>query len=171
MWRRLFESNTAADRKTRWVNKTPSNLHLLPEICRLFGTDIRFVHILRDPRDVACSVVDRPWGPARHGEVGAWWASKIERGLAFARAHQVPYLEVRFEELVETPAVVLDRIFEFVGEEALGKEVADYHSYGRIPFDLSRIGRWRQDFPSEDREAFIQHCGDLMEAVGYAWAA
>ena len=71
----------------------------------------------------------------------------------------------------EVPREVLDRIFEFVGEEALGKEVAAYHSYGRIPFDLSRIGRWRQDFPSEDREAFIQHCGDLMEAVGYAWAA
>ena len=58
MGHRLFEAHTRIDGKSRWANKTPANLHLLPEICGAFGTDIRFIHILRDPRDVVCSVVD-----------------------------------------------------------------------------------------------------------------
>ena len=63
---RLFHAHLRADKKASWVNKTPANLSILPELTRAFGPRLRFVHILRDPRDVACSVVDRPWGPQSH---------------------------------------------------------------------------------------------------------
>jgi hypothetical protein len=166
---RLFSAHAAADSKPRWANKTPVNLNLLPELTRAFGSHLRFVHILRDPRDVACSVVDRPWGPQSHGEVGAWWSQKIGRGLGFAELSSVPYLEVHFEELVQDPVPVLNRVFHFVAEAPLGEQVVAQHRDGRIPFDLSRIGRWRRDFPTSEREAFMAHCGSLMKQVGYHW--
>ncbi len=165
----LFDAHAAKDQKSRWVNKTPANLHILPELVQAFGPDLRFVHILRDPRDVACSVVERPWGPQRHGDVGALWAGKIGRGIQYAQGSDVHYLEVHFEELVRNPAPVLDRIFSFVGEAPLGTQVANYHADDRIPFDLTRIGRWQSDFPAEERQVFLQQCGVLMDAVGYPW--
>jgi hypothetical protein len=167
---RLFDAHAAKDNKPRWINKTPANLAILPELAQAFGPELRFVHILRDPRDVACSVVDRPWGPQNHGDVGAWWAGKISRGLQFAQNNNIAYMEVHFEELVRNPAPVLNRLFAFVGEAPLGKQVAKRHAEGRIPFDLSRIGRWRSEFPADERQAFLRHCGPLMEHVGYGWA-
>jgi len=168
---RLFNSHTAQDDKVRWANKTPANLAILPELVQAFGSELRFVHILRDPRDVACSVVDRPWGPKLHGEVGAWWAGKIQRGLEFAKTRNLAYMEVHFEDLVRNPGPILNRIFEFVGEAPLGEQVASWHAEGRIPFDLSRVGRWERDFPAEERAAFLAHCGQLMESVGYSWSS
>jgi hypothetical protein len=165
----LFEAHAVQDSKPRWVNKTPANLSIFPELTRAFGRDLRFIHILRDPRDVACSVVDRPWGPQRHGDVGAWWAGKIGRGLQFAYSNDVPYLEVHFEDLVQNPAPVLNEIFQFVNEAPLGEEVAQRHAMGRIPFDASRVGRWERDFPNSERQAFLHHCGKLMDQVGYGW--
>ena len=171
MSRRLFASHARVDNKRAWVNKTPANLQLLPELTAAFGPQIRFIHILRDPRDVACSVVERPWGPSSHSEAAAWWASKIRRGLEYARSHRVPYMEVRFEDLVERPEPVLNRIFEFVGALPQARLAIANQSQGRTPFDASRVGRWRRDFPTQERGDFYRSCGQLMEAVGYRWAA
>ena len=171
MSRRLFDAHARLDNKNAWVNKTPANLQILPELTQAFGSQLRFIHILRDPRDVACSVVERPWGPSAHSQVAPWWASKITRGLEFARSKRIPYVEVRFEDLVSRPEPTLNRLFEFVGALPRAEEAIARQSQGRMPFDASRVGRWRSDFPPAEREAFYRSCGELMKSVGYSLAA
>jgi hypothetical protein len=91
--------------------------------------------------------------------------------MEFAKSNRIPYMEVRFEDLVNRAEPVLNRIFEFVGALPQAKLAIAQQAQGREPFDASRVGRWRSDFPSAQRGDFYRSCGQLMESVGYQWAA
>ncbi len=87
--------------------------------------DARFVHILRDGRDVAASaarafVADRGWRREREipriAELAAHWAQEISR--ARAQARKLPagrWHELRYEELVLRPREVLAELLRFLG--------------------------------------------------------
>ena len=83
-------------------------LHLWP--------NARFVHVLRDPRDVAASCVAMGWAGNPWAGVSRWieaersWAHLVDRTAAENR------LDVRYEELVLHPERVLRRVCEFLGE-------------------------------------------------------
>src|SRR6266545_1616703 len=49
--------------KERWGDKTPIYVRHLPLLATLFG-DARFVHLIRDGRDVTLSYLSVPWGPS-----------------------------------------------------------------------------------------------------------
>lgn len=49
-----------ADADLRLVEKTPRHCHLVPFLARAFP-DAQFLHIIRDGRDVALSLVRQPW--------------------------------------------------------------------------------------------------------------
>lgn len=75
----------------RFCEKTPTNAFLLPFLSRVFP-DARFVHIIRDGRDVAASHLQRPWlradaatsgkrepGGYAYGPWAPWWVAAPER--------------------------------------------------------------------------------------------
>ena len=37
----------------------------------------KFIHMIRDGRDVACSVVLEKWGPDEHFEALEWWRKRL----------------------------------------------------------------------------------------------
>ena len=75
--------------------------------------EARFVHLIRDGRDVALSVLKQPWGPQTIEAAAEKWRSRVLRGRS-----QQPYLgfymEVKFEDLVLHTERELRRICEFV---------------------------------------------------------
>lgn len=128
--------------KRRWAEKTPENLLHLPFLTELFP-DARFIHLTRDPLDVALSTsvvaphrkgisesLERSIKLApglqvensvftatlRHGH----WERKIAAGLA-----GLPVLKISYEELVRSPEAVMRRLLDFVGEP-FDKAVLDY---------------------------------------------
>jgi hypothetical protein len=162
----LFSSHAIADDKKVWVNKTPANLSIAPELHQMFPR-MKFLHCVRDPRDVACSVVDRPWGPQTHEQAGEWWRGKVARGLQWGRSGAGDYMEVSYEALLLKPAAVLDSVFEWLGYPLEGATVVGERIAQGISFDCSRIERWRQDFPKSQYSAFFSACGAEMNSVGY----
>jgi hypothetical protein len=110
---RLFYSSYAASRqKPRWGDKTPFYVLAMPRIARLLE-EAHFVHIIRDGRDVALSVIPLWWGPKSVPEAAAWWAARVRRGRRAGA--DLRYLEVRYEQLVERPETELGRICSFIG--------------------------------------------------------
>ena len=109
---RLFYSSYAAARgKPRWGDKTPFYVLTMPLIAKLLE-EAHFIHIIRDGRDVALSVIPLWWGPGTVPEAASWWAERVRRGRRTGA--DLPYLEVRYERLVEKPEAELRRICAFI---------------------------------------------------------
>lgn len=162
----LFAEHCRQDGKPRWLNKTPAYVHYLPNLLRLFPT-LRFLHCIRDGRDVACSVVSRPWGPRTFEEAAVWWSGKVGPGVQFGREHPDQYLEVHYEKLLQQPAAELQRIFAWLGEPAEDQQIlAQYREKG-LPLDEGRMGGWKQSFSEQDRLTFSRLAGNMLQALGY----
>jgi len=116
--------------KARWGDKTPAYLTNVGEIGAALP-EARFVHIIRDGRDVALSILamperDRPMRNPDSAElVAARWRKRI--GRARDQARDLPhYMELHYEQLVREPEPCLRRVCEFI-ELDFVPEMLDYH--------------------------------------------
>jgi hypothetical protein len=131
----------------RWCEKTPKNvtnvgaiLHALP--------DARFLHVVRDGRDVVTSVYPGRTGYHTSKER---WVRDVSAGLEHRDDPRV--LLVRYEDLVlnfeRTVRVVCDHLGEDCPPEVLAypeHETVGYSEawgHGAIPLHTGSIGRWR----------------------------
>jgi hypothetical protein len=97
----------------------PHNAGCLEMVAGLFPGS-RFIHIIRDGRDVACSLVRKqdsdgnPW--VTFETAHTTWTSHVDLGCEFGRAI-VPgrYFEVRYEDLIADDLAVADELFRFLG--------------------------------------------------------
>ena len=112
--RALFRHCALRDGKTRYGNKTPQAVEAIPRLAQLFP-EARFIHIIRDGRDVAISHIHTVGFMRSVGEVALLWRAAIEQGQNAGRLIGTNrYREVRYEELVESPAQALRPLCEYV---------------------------------------------------------
>ncbi|MEZ5244093.1 MAG: sulfotransferase [Acidimicrobiales bacterium] len=110
---------------TRWGDKTPSYALCVPTIAALLPESV-FVHLVRDPRDVAASYARAGWGPRSMTAAGHAWRSRVAAATAAGRAlGPSRYLEVRYEDLVAEPRTQLEAICRLV-ELAFDPRMLDY---------------------------------------------
>lgn len=112
MFYRLYAKHQG---KPRWGDKTPYNAECMDHIYRLLP-EARFIHLIRDGRDVALSYRDKWFGPGQD-LAGAieFWSGRILRARVQARLlprHVV--LELRYEDLVQAPEDALKRVCQFI---------------------------------------------------------
>jgi hypothetical protein len=114
---RLYETWARREGKPRWGDKTPLYALELPAALTVFpGAQV--VHVVRDGRAVAESLLRQPWGPRTPTRAARMWRRCVEA----ARRDGEPlgperYFEVRFEQLVREPEHELRRLCAFLGEE------------------------------------------------------
>ncbi len=157
----------------RWGWKLPETGHVLPVISRLFP-DARFIHLLRDGRDVAFSPFLAPKAPfwrkiyfnddrilrwrglgmtqrayRSHGHLfnAARWVNSVTLGRGHGARHGERYLEVRYEALVAHPDAELSRIAAFLELDPAVSLLA----HGEIR--AQSVGKWRQESPRRVAEA------------------
>ena len=100
--------------KPRWGDKSTAYLARMPRIQSALP-EARFVHLVRDGRDVALSLAEVSWGTDDLEQAARQWAEGI--GLARRRAARLTpdsYMEARYEDLVSDPEPVLRRICELI---------------------------------------------------------
>lgn len=174
-------------------DKFPGNAVNMRRISALLP-EARFIHIVRDGRDVAVSLRQTWFRPAGdYASCIALWADHI-RAAREQVAPALPYLEVRYERLVREPEPALRRICSFLDlpfhsamlhhheraqerQAEIGDLVIEGLRYdkGRIaelmhtdrpPFATS-IGRWRAAMSIADVVACERAAGDLLDDLGY----
>jgi hypothetical protein len=134
---------TAAAGKRRWAEKTPQNIRHVDWILSRFP-QASVVHIIRDARDVVCSMREHP---DRRWVDGAWqkvfiprplewyarrWLDDTSAGLAWRDDPR--YFEVRYEDLVADPGGVMRHVCEAIGATVDRDWLADVaRSPGRVP--------------------------------------
>ena len=100
--------------KPRWGDKTPGYVKRMRVISEALG-EARFVHLIRDGRDVALSRRRRGMGAEKPiADVADRWRRRIEAARRSARRLRGRYLELRYEELVTDPEPALRRVCDLV---------------------------------------------------------
>lgn len=178
--RAVFEAYARAQSKPRWGDKTPGYVTHLPLLDRIFP-DALFVHVIRDGREVAVSLAERPWGP-RSAIAGAfWWRTKTGAGVRDGRPLPPSrYLEVRHEDLVATPEAALRRICRFLGEEywpsmheygagvALAEEPGDPAGTAHLSKPpTAGLRDWKAGRSERETAAIESVCAPLLDRLGY----
>jgi uncharacterized protein YjiS (DUF1127 family) len=180
----VYETYAAMRGKPRWGDKTPLYMEYLSLFERLFP-EAQFVHLVRDGRDAALSMLDLPEGvvtrtwphPASLRGFACQWRREVRAARALGRrVGPSRYAEVLYERLVADPERELRRICEFAALP-FEAEMLRYHD----DLDVSEkphqqrlraaptagVRDWRRDLPAADARAFEEIAGDLLADFGY----
>jgi hypothetical protein len=112
--------------KPRWGDKTPKHVTRLRRLGGALG-EARFVHLIRDGRDVALSRRRRGMGAGKPmAETAELWRRRIERARAQGRQLRGRYLELRFEDLIADAEPALRAVCALVELDYDGS-MLDYH--------------------------------------------
>lgn len=142
----LFFSNYASRlNKTRWAEKSPNNVFTIDEIFKMYP-DAKFVHVVRDGRDVVISMIQKlKWRPisAIHS-----WLMAVEAGMRFRGDPR--YFEVKYEDLVLENEKTLRALMEFL-EDDFDTTMLEYWKkgdeaflgYGTQPIFTSSVAKWK----------------------------
>ena len=178
----IMESMAEAQGRTRWADSTPAHLQYMRQINRTLP-GARFIHIIRDGRDVALSLAPRGWTRPLPWDRGydllsaAWaWEWQVRRGRKIGTTLKAPYTEVRFESLVRTPDRTLGALASFLDIEldlsalggglgAISRPNTSFDLPGRGRFDP--VGRWRGSISPSTLEEIERTIGPTLTATGY----
>lgn len=113
--RAFFEAYAEGQGKPRWGDKTPAYMLSVQRIGRTLP-EARFVHLIRDGRDVALSQRARALNEQPPPvEQAVRWVKRIRKSREQAATLKGPrYVEARYEDLVREPEATLRRVCEFI---------------------------------------------------------
>jgi hypothetical protein len=169
-------------------DKTPRYVRSIAVLHELFP-EARFVHLIRDGRDVCLSVMNWKKGPHFLGGFvtssdpvstsALWWEWDVRRGSEAGNELKPQlYHEVRYESLVDRPDEVCAGLCRFLDLQ-YDPLMVSFHE-GRIRHKqgldakhawlpvTAGLRDWRQQMPRDDAERFEALAGDLLDELGYA---
>ena len=168
----LLQSEEDLSNVERWCEKTPGNIHFTNRILEHFGSGARFIHKVRDGRNVVTSrhpyhAPDRYWvSPER-------WVRDVEAGRRVEGHPQV--LTVRYEDMVGDYMAMMRNICDFIEEPFARKAFESYPDtaqplrardsqikYPR-PIRSSSHKRWQK----EEHKEVVEHLLHLPKARDY----
>lgn len=105
-------------KKNMWGDKTPHYILKLNQLINLYP-NAKYLYIVRDGRDVALSLLKKPWGPNNIYKCAEQWdeANNSEQQLLLAALKdQGQLLYIKYEELLEKTEQECCRIYDFLGD-------------------------------------------------------
>jgi hypothetical protein len=177
-----FMANADEHGATRWGDKTPIYVRSIP-LLHAMWPDARFVHLIRDGRDVALSYRSLHWGPDTVWAAASKWRHDVTAGIRDGQPLGTDrYLEVRYEELVGDTKAAVRTICTFADlafdERMLDPDVRMGHPtlapeegrafHARSQEEVVAGAReWRTQMAPDDVRRFEAVAGRLLDDLGY----
>jgi hypothetical protein len=174
----FFRVYAEAQGKPRCGNKTPRHVIYIPQLARMFP-EARFIHIVRDGRDVGLSLLDVDDDMPDLHAAARFWRDRVTKARADGETlGTARYIEVRYEDLLDDPEGELRRLCSFVD---LPYDEAMLRYYERIPTMVIGAGEhrklskpptkglrdWRTVLSADEAVAFDAIAGDALASFGY----
>jgi hypothetical protein len=185
---RIFELYGERQGKSLVGDKTPDYVRSIETLHSLWPC-ARFVHVIRDGRDVALSMMDWPkrrpkpgdfatWHEDRVSTAALWWELNVRHGRQAGKllGHHL-YYEVRYESLVTHPADESAALCAFLGVPHSGAMLHFYEAptaadpglearRAHLPVTQG-LRDWTAQLPPQDCERFEAAAGGFLEELGY----
>ena len=185
VYRKLLASKPGA---THVLDKHPPNaMHL--GVIRNQWPNARFIHVLRDGRDVACSMISAAkrigFGARTIPAAAAAWKEYVTAARKGA-AYGEDYLEIRYEDLLRDGGTAYARVLNFCRlphtaewvETTLAGNTFDKMKEARRTGDpgfqsseahyrKGRAGAWQEELSARQRFEFERRAGELLRELGY----
>jgi len=147
------------------------------ELTHMATPNAKYIHIIRDGRDVALSWRQHWNGPWTLSEAAWLWGEHVRRKRVFGAGHPDQYMEVRYEDLLDDEEAVLLKISQFLGlplyedssaDVGLGRLVAEspIMSLGNQPVVKENQGKWKSSMSPEDVALFNHFAGATLRSSG-----
>jgi hypothetical protein len=155
---------------THVIERTPLHALHAKLIAELYP-DAGVVHVIRDGRDVALSMVRRTWwGPESIADAALEWTECVRGGREASSLAR--YAEVRYEDLLADPAAQIESTWNDLGlvpsEEAVETALRELGVARNVePGESIGTGKWREAYSGKDLEAFDRVAGPTMRELGY----
>lgn len=172
----------------RAVEQTPEAAYLVDDVLAAYP-DARVVHIVRDGRDVVCSLLERGWlrqdrvgrddAGIAHGAYARFWVEPVRRD-EFAQVSDARRAAWAWRRYVSAARSAAGEVFELRYEsmaaepEEVGRQLAAYlgASPPLLAAALGRahagsIGRYRHDLTEDQLADVVAEAGDLLRELGY----
>lgn len=186
VYAKILEIKPAA---THLLDKHPGySLHV--RTIRRLLPKARFIHLIRDGRDVAASMIavhaKMGFAPAHLAAAAGKWRQFV-CAARDAREFGDAYLEVRYEQFLEARIETYARVLDFcrlpyerswIEETLAANSFEKMKERGAAPdprltlspnrYHRGTAGGWREDFSAWDRFEFDRVAGDILCELGYA---
>ena len=185
----LYDRFAAVHGKPLSGEKTPDYVRCIGLLNELFPW-VKFVHIIRDGRDVALSALN--WAHDGKGQgrsalwdrdpvavCALWWRRFVERGRTAGQAlGTARYREVCYERLVIRPQGELVDLCAFLDLSYSDEMLAFHRGKTRHNPGLSsknawlpvtpNLRNWKTQLATDDTQLFDALAGDILQDLGYA---
>jgi hypothetical protein len=178
------------------VEKNPRNVLRVPFIRAIFP-EAKLIHVIRDGRDVACSMVPGCGGTEwQHLKPPSWqefmrraegpvrcamaWREIME--IALADLADAPHLPVRYEDMLRQPRKTADEVMNFLSldmapvvadfcDRIQNRTAASYQAQHQTQWSRNdhseRIGRWRENLSSDQQRLINKLLAGMLGRLGY----
>ena len=185
---RIFDMQGRARGTERVGDKTPGYVRHLRTLHALWP-ETRFVHLIRDGRDVCLSLLEWRKGPRLAGRFSSWAEDPVSTTALWWEWHvrlgredggslgPERYRELRYESLVSNPERECSAVCDFLGvpyDDAMlgfhrGRErgAPGRGAKGAWRPLTAGLRDWRTQMPAGDIERFEAPAGELLEDLDY----
>jgi len=159
-----------------WIEKTPWHMLYIPEIRSVFP-NAKFIVMVRDPRDVALSVIAYGWSRSLTKCLVAWrWHMRqLQSDL---RRCNLSALFIRYEDFVNEPGREFRRCEKFLGmkltdsytsDQSFGVMRSGNSSYEDKMAGISKsgVGRWLKKMSSKEAAIADRIVREELSEFGY----
>jgi hypothetical protein len=130
----------------------------------------RYIHLLRDPRDVGASIMVEGWAGNHFTGARQWRETEESWERLKARIPPERWIEIRFENLASDTHSTLSRVCDFIGVPYRGEMMTypENSTYSAVNPGIRE--RWRRKQTPREVQLSEAGAGEMLEQRGYEWS-
>lgn len=166
--RTLGQLHASKSGKLIWINKTPELPRFTNELRECLG-NCRVILMIRDGRDVVHSATQLGWESPMI--IADWWKGMIVETRSQNSTSPELYLEVRYEDLLENTAFVLDQVLRFLEVEQNSLQIIEEYNKHIVSLcdngrpSLPQVKQTRGSRLARDTDRYVDP--ELLRSLGY----
>lgn len=172
-----YASVNGFDEPQIWIDHTPENVMNFSLLKQIFPR-AKFVHLIRDPRAVAASLIPLDWGPFNVRDASILWAERLGYGFALEAAYPDDTVRVKYEDIVREPIKTMKTLCDFLKIDYVDQMVSGssflvpaytrkQHALVGSPPSGTRIDSWKNNLDCNQIYEIEKRLVSLMRYLDY----